>query len=307
MPDSTGNTPFEMPRTFDLMNPAGWFMTEVQPRIDRKQERMLWRMTWEGPRKPPHQGGTAGGEDSTGAPAKAGEKVQLKELLGPKLNPDEVARAKERAPTDGEGKLLCWGHLTHLGCAQSNCQRSHSKLQGQFEHLDPCVQMQLLRRGGLRRMRVETKDSVTEKIQKLRSGMAADKASKVQDGKDAAGRKQGGAPRNPDKPAEQPKAGGQPALWQAPREMQAVDPTAQESSFAALRHGPDARWLEGDQLAEEGSPLRLGSGSSWRRRSAWRSTQCWWPWLVLRMTFMRGLRRGWYRTRRWTFSHSWTK
>ena len=170
MPDERGDPPLQLPRTFDLQNPTGWFMTEVMPRISRRQDRMLWKMTWEGAAKsrgPAHSGG--GNEVPVSQKAGSEDKPTLKSLFGPKLTSEETNRAKDRAPTGKDGKLLCWGFISHLGCTQANCQRAHEHLKGTFEALDPAVRMQLLRRGGLKRMRIETKESATEKIKELRS------------------------------------------------------------------------------------------------------------------------------------------
>ena len=61
MPDENGVPPLQLPRTFDLEYPDGWFMTEVRPRIERRQERLLWKLTWEGTGKPRGSGQQAGG------------------------------------------------------------------------------------------------------------------------------------------------------------------------------------------------------------------------------------------------------
>ena len=50
LPNAEGRAWLELPRTFDLKNPDGWFPAEVLPRIERRQERVLWRLTWEGGR-----------------------------------------------------------------------------------------------------------------------------------------------------------------------------------------------------------------------------------------------------------------
>ncbi|CAE7205713.1 unnamed protein product [Symbiodinium sp. CCMP2592] len=182
MPNASGTAWLELPRTFDLRFPDGWFMTEVLPRIERKQERMLWRLTWEGTRsaKPSTH---AGGEQKPDSPAKP----TVKALWGPKLSTEEVNKAKERALLD--------------------------------QALDPCVQMQLLRRGGLRRMRPETKDSVTEKIKALRVAVVKDKAAKTTDRKS-----------------------GQGDDVQAPGETRAGG--EKEDLREALK-GPDRAWLQG--------------------------------------------------------------
>ena len=182
LPNAEGRAWLDLPNTFDILNPQGWFVTEVQPRIERKQERLIWRMTWEGGRsnKQPGHVHAGGSEASDDRPAP-------KNLWGPKLTNEELNRAKERAPVDKDGLLLCWGALTHSGCTNQGCQRSHQGLQGRFEALDPCVQMQLLRRGGLKRMRAETRESVAEKIKSLRAGVAKDRAEKVTEGRKSSG------------------------------------------------------------------------------------------------------------------------
>ena len=169
-----------MPSVFDLQRPGSWFQEEVLPRIERRQERLLWHLTWQGGQRrdrpqTPAANTTAGGSD--------GDKLSLKSLWGPKLTAEEVTRAKERAPLDRHGNLLCWGNLCHIGCQAQSCQRSHDGLRSPFEALDPAVQMQLLKRGGLKRMKAETKESVMAKVKDLRAKVEKDKGEKIQDGK----------------------------------------------------------------------------------------------------------------------------
>ena len=231
LPNAAGTAWLELPRTFDLRFPEGWFMTEVLPRIERKQERMLWRLTWEGTRGP-KPSVHAGGDGKPEPPAKP----TLRSLWGPKLSTEEVNKAKERAPLDRDGLLLCWGALTHMGCQNASCGRSHHDLQGKFEALEPCVQMQLLRRGGLRRMRPETKESVTEKIKLLRAAVIKDRVSKI-DRKSGQGEEE--------TPAET-RAGGDKALQfsDVPEEFAAVDYTAAEVELQEAIRGPDDGWLQ---------------------------------------------------------------
>ena len=184
LPGPDGQAWLVMPSVFDLQRPGSWFQEEVIPRIKRKQERLLWNLTWQGNqrRERPQQGApntSAGGD---------GDRPTMKALWGPKLSNEEVNRAKERAPLDKNGSLLCWGNLCHVGCSISGCQRSHEPLRGSFESLDPCVQMQFLKRGGLRRMKIETKDSVALKMKEIRAKIEKDKKEKVADGKRQASR-----------------------------------------------------------------------------------------------------------------------
>jgi len=237
LPGPDGQAWLKLPNTFDIKNPEGWFKSELEPRIERRQERALWRLTWDGGRR--DRGHPAGGTSPVAAgqtPEKGG-----KPLLGPKLTAEEVNRARDRAPVDRHGTLLCWSHLTHQGCANSSCQRSHEPLKGSFEQLDACVRMQLLKRGGLKRMKAENKETVEQKIKEIRASLQADKAEKMSKPKRKAGEGE-----NP--VAEEVgtgKAGGQREprvrFWDVPVEFEAVDYTRQED-IKELVQQPDTYW-----------------------------------------------------------------
>ena len=148
----------------------------------------------------------------------------------------------------GESALgqASWGHLCHIGCSMSGCQRSHEGLRGSFENPDPCVRMQFLKRGGLKRMKIETRESANQKIKDLRAYMAKDRAEKTQDGKrrgDRAGAdntKESGEGGQEDST----KAGGHDKrkvrFWEAPEEFK-VDYTKGED-LKSFVHGPDPDW-----------------------------------------------------------------
>lgn len=195
------------------------------PRIERRQERALWRLTWGGDKKQA-AGLHAGGEKWNDEEPRGGGKPAAS-LLGPKLTQEEVNKAKDRAPVGKGGALLCWGYLTHTGCQSATCQRAHKNLKGAFEALDPAAQMQLIRRGGLQRMKQKTAESAKEKIQALRQGVQKDKAAKVNKPK-----RKAGAEKEDDlgEKTEEAKAGGAPAVRfdDIPEEFEAVDYTKQE-------------------------------------------------------------------------------
>ena len=115
--------------------------------------------------------------------------------------------------------------------------------------MDPAVQMQFLKRGGLKRMKLETKDSVSLKIKEIRAKVEKEKAEKIQDGKRrSAGAQKEGNPENPGdlKTAnadESGKAGsGQKHVrfWEPPEEFK-VDYTPRED-VKMLVEGPDKNW-----------------------------------------------------------------
>ena len=246
LPGPDGQVWLVMPTVFDLQRPGSWFQEEVIPRIDRKQDRLLWNLTWQGNQRrerPPQSAAapTAGGE---------GDRLTMKALWGPKLSSEEVGRAKERAPLDRNGSLLCWGNLCHVGCGVSGCQRSHEALRGSFESLDPCVQMQFLKRGGLRRMKMETRDSVSLKIKEIRSKVEKEKKEKIADGKRLANRaghegRQVGEAQEKNDGQEQIDAkagsgGRHVRFWEPPEEFK-VDYTMEED-VRQLVQGPQRDW-----------------------------------------------------------------
>lgn len=128
---------------------------------------------------------------------------------------------------DRHGTLLCWGNLTHYGCSVQGCQRAHENLRGTFEQLDPCARMQLIKRGGLRRMKVETKESAEQKIKDLRAQVHADRAEKTKSKRKAG---DGGEPGEQGNAETAKKAGGSGRVrfWEVPEEFEAVDYTKQE-------------------------------------------------------------------------------
>ena len=245
LPGVDGAAWLVMPTTFDIERPGSWFQEEVLPRIERKQERLLWNLTWQGGTRKP-AGNPAGGAPTTSGGGDGDPKPSTKSLWGPKLTAEETNRAKERAPLDRNGELLCWGNLCRIGCDVQGCQRSHDNLRGTFESLDPCVQMQLLRRGGLKRMKAETKESVTAKIKDLRAVMAKDKSDKVGDGKKKNGK--AGAGQEQEQPGEEGRAGGMDETqerrvrFEVPEEFK-VDFTEGEDLKDLVR-GPIDSWAE---------------------------------------------------------------
>ena len=286
LPGAEGDAWLVMPSTFDIERPGSWFQEEVLPRIERKQERLLWNLTWQGgARKPTSQ--PAGGAASSGGAGDGDLKPTVKALWGPKLTAEETARAKDRAPLDRNGTLLCWGHLTRVGCDVQGCQRSHENLRGSFESLDPCVQMQLLRRGGLKRMKAETRDSVTTKIKELRVAMAKDKRDKIGDGKKRSQRAGTGGEADT---AAEGRAGGAEARkmqFDVPEEFH-VDYTEAED-LKDLVKGPSEEWANDvycpvHTLELASSPVLQGlEGASddrgWQDslRSSWWSSCPRWP------------------------------
>eukprot|EP00435_Cladocopium_sp_Y103_P021393 s2990_g5.t1 len=103
--------------------------------------------------------------------------------------------------------------------------------------------MQLLKRGGLKRMKLETKDGLNQKVKEIRQRMEKDRADKIQDGKRRDGR--AGEKEAEVAVEEGPKAGGERRsvrFWDVPEEFK-VDYTQQED-IKELVQGPNTAWGE---------------------------------------------------------------
>ena len=133
----------------------------------------------------------------------------MTKLQGPPLTTKEASRALDHRPKAREGGgYLCWDYMSHRGChLGAKCPHAHppaSQIPA-WNSLDWSVQLQLLRRGGLK-TKPKTK-SVDAAVAALRREVARKQQEHVEEGQRqaAAAAKAAGAPTNP--PAAKAKAG----------------------------------------------------------------------------------------------------
>ncbi|CAE7766394.1 rnf213a [Symbiodinium sp. CCMP2592] len=193
-PGPDGQPWLQLPGTFRLDDDTQYFCTDMLPRMQRQ----LSRACWAGAQKKGNTGGRAAGEgDATEArtepgvppPPKGGraggeaaDKAAPPKLLGPSLTPKEAARSLDHRPKDQQGQYLCWDFLTHRGCNKGNgCPHSH-KAAPKWTTLDYTVQLQLLRRGGLKGSKAKTGDEVDREFTRVRAEQAAKAAAAKQEG-----------------------------------------------------------------------------------------------------------------------------
>eukprot|EP00974_Lingulodinium_polyedra_P060193 5802360-Lingulodinium_polyedra.AAC.1 len=72
------------------------------------------------------------GEEPEGAPPKAGVEVPKKAYpAGKRLATAEVRQSVQRAPTDKNGKMVCWGSCIWAGCSRTaqDYARSHEPIK----------------------------------------------------------------------------------------------------------------------------------------------------------------------------------
>ena len=150
------------------------------------------------------------GPSSSPTPGKAGAPPARLYPAGKPLTGEEARQSLQHAPTDSKGVVKCWGACTWAGCRKkaSECSRSHLE---PIRNLDSChytVQMQLIRRGGLKaRPRIELKN-IDGRVQQLRAAAEQEGAAKKADGqaraKSKAGRDGGQGRRRSGWPASSP-------------------------------------------------------------------------------------------------------
>ncbi|CAE7534189.1 unnamed protein product [Symbiodinium sp. CCMP2592] len=171
-PGPDGQPWLQLPGTFRLDDDTQNFCTDMLPRMQRQ----LSRACWAGAQKKSSAGGRAAGEgDNTeartepGAPlpskggragGEAADKAAPPKLLGPSLTPKEAARSLDHRPKDQQG------------CPEVP----------KWTMLDYTVQLQLLRRGGLKGAKARTADEVDREFTRVRAEQAAKTAAAKQEG-----------------------------------------------------------------------------------------------------------------------------
>ena len=188
-PGEDGEPWLRLPRTFFLEDNREYFQTDVIPRHNRMLSRACWQVALKKTPGGGLHGGKAGEEpealDSRPG-TKAGKAVEPspKGLLGPPLTNKEAARALDHRPKEKKGpRYLCWDHLCHRGCAKpTSCPHSHGSAP-KWEHLDWAVQLQMLRRGGLRSQSKLSETQVTEQMENIRKAHQTKTQEMVSEGK----------------------------------------------------------------------------------------------------------------------------
>lgn len=263
-PGEDGEPWLRLPRTFYLEDSGEYFQTDVLPRHNRLLSRACWQVALKKAPNSTLHGGKAGegpeASDSRPGP-KAGKTPDSKGLLGPNLTGKEAARALDHRPKDKKGaKYLCWDNLSHRGCNKPNtCPHSHANGL-KWEGMDWAVQLQILRRGGLKSGPTLTEGQVTEQMEAIRKAQVAKTKEMVEEGKKVKKVGESESDRNPRGTHDQ-KVGQVPedktdqshqgledqtdfslrdgAEQGPPAELTEINPTDQEGEMVELLRGPD--------------------------------------------------------------------
>eukprot|EP00435_Cladocopium_sp_Y103_P035201 s1779_g9.t1 len=260
-PGPDGEPWLRLPRTFFLEDTLEYFQTDIIPRHNRLLSRAYWQVALKRAPGGNLHGGKAG-EDPEASESRPGSKAgkaaesQLKGLLGPPLTNKEAARALDHRPKEKKGaKYLCWDHLCHRGCSKpSACPHSHGTVP-KWEQLDWSVQLQLLRRGGLRNQPKLSENQVVEQMECIRKAQQAKTQEMVNEGKKT--KKVGGdttqSEPNTDSKVGECLSNSRSEQDPPPEEFTNIHPTDQEADMAALLEGPDHTFFHDH---DQGKPTR---------------------------------------------------
>ncbi|CAE8697726.1 unnamed protein product [Polarella glacialis] len=243
-PDAQGEPWLRLPRTFCLEDPLEYFQTDILARHGRLFLRASWNTAL---KKMPGLGGPAGA-------------------------PKEHGRSLDQRPKDSAGKYLCWDAASHAGCPRAK-ECTHARKPIGYKTVDWSVQLQLLRRGGVKEDKRLTEAEALAQMASIRQIQEAKAAENVQDGKNikAKTQKAGKLTEESDETVSGPaevrfapgsqelfeaettstvhieevfdsKVGEAPTSCQPPLELTSFDPTDLESSLQRLLQGPDCSW-----------------------------------------------------------------
>eukprot|EP00438_Fugacium_kawagutii_P016374 Skav203835 [mRNA] locus=scaffold4932:42892:55316:- [translate_table: standard] len=254
-PGEDGEPWLRLPRTFFLEDTAEYFHTDVIPRHNRLLSRACWQVAL---KKTPggHLYGGKAGEgpeawESRPGPKTGKAETQAKALLGPPLTNKEAARALDHRPKEKKGaKYLCWDNMCHRGCARpSACPHSHGPAP-RWESMDWSVQLQLIRRGGLKGKAKLTEAQASEQMETIRKTQAAKNQEMIADGKRL--KKVGEhEPTPPDSKVGKSLGDAEAEIKSKdevqeapPDEFTCFNPTDQEAEMMSLLEGPDFQFFE---------------------------------------------------------------
>lgn len=247
-PDFNGDPWLTLPRTFFLEDEGEYFQTDVVPRHNRLLSRACWQTALRRNLVLPLTGGKAGAEEHGMDDPRSEALVSRPDprvgkgagkdgpkLLGPALTGKEGARALDRRPKDKKtGKFLCWDNITHRGCKAAACVHYHGPAP-KWDSMDWSVQLQLLRRGGLKNKPSLSGEQVAKQMEQIRQAQKDKMAENVADGKK---QKASGKGKDKDRVAGQEPQEEQSKVGQdVPEEFRDFTPTEAEEKLANWTQG----------------------------------------------------------------------
>lgn len=265
-PGPTGEPWLQLPRTFYLEDPEEYFQSDVIPRHNRMLSRACWQVAHKrslgggllgqrtgeledaGPANSPKTEGDTRPDPKVGKADKVPKPKDTPKLLGSPLTGKEGARSLDHRPKDKKsGKYLCWDGMTHRGCNVTGCPHAHPKYPPKWDTLDWSVQLQLLRRGGLKdRGQLNVKD-VEGQMNAIRANVRAKNEENIRDGKKS---KTGapvrdGPPKDEQAAAPEGSAGDRERVGESPpEEMLSFHPTDLEDRLLGWLEGGDETFMD---------------------------------------------------------------
>ena len=155
---STGLTVFQRPKAFDLVDPGGYFVAEIVRKMVDDKELSSWAN---------YHSHTSGRRELPNNRVGGSEVEPMASLPGPPMTAAERRIAANTAPKSADGRKLCWGYNTHMGCTDNECTRAHEYVKN-YEQLSTAVKISLVKRLGFRKHNKLSVNKVGDAIRDLR-------------------------------------------------------------------------------------------------------------------------------------------
>ena len=150
---STGETVYRLPKTPNLSDPAGYFVTEVVRMMHEEKELNEWNSY--------HSGAPLPGNQRVGAlPPPLG-------LPGPPMTPVERRLDGKDAPKTPSGGRIFWNYNSHIGCSDASRPRARNFYQN-YGQLSYALKIALAQRYGFKKRGKLSVEQIGEEIKTLR-------------------------------------------------------------------------------------------------------------------------------------------
>lgn len=188
---------------------------------------------------PGGHGGIRGVELAPGSQGgKTPPKADAPKLHGPPLTGKEGARSLDHRPKERKtGKYLCWDFISQRGCKVPSCPHAHVS-PPKWDSLDWSVQLQLLRRGGVKSKAACTPAQLVDQMEGLRKSVKDKLADNVAEGKKS----------KADKAKQEEGRGRRKVGQQPPEEFTTFHPTDQEERLHEWTAGAGNLFYEDSHL-----------------------------------------------------------
>lgn len=148
---STGMAAYQRPKTFNLSDPQGYFVTDIPRRMNEEKEL--------NERNAYYTGAPRNGNPRAGAMPSPGC------LPGHPMTPAERMLAGKEAPKTPDGDRICRNYNSHMGCSDSACARAN-QFYNNYDQLSYALKIAMVKRYGFKKRHKLSVEQIGGQIKK---------------------------------------------------------------------------------------------------------------------------------------------